>query len=240
MKALSFNKFFTWSLSGHLIFIIALCLYIYFDLDDVIDNSPKSNVYVTVVYDNPPAEVKSIVPINPATTNSNADIKISDNHPKAPLEVNKTEDKKVIPIKTVVNPSVQKTSSEIIKISKEKPKDKKQKTLDPKAILNDSTVAGIGNDGHSEYIASIINMVRPEYIPEDIDTETTMVVKITLKKDMELRSIEVKKYSNHDMYNQSILHNLKAISRFPELPKGAKFKDYKVLIFTFSPKKSDI
>jgi hypothetical protein len=240
MKALSFNKFFTWSLSGHLIFIIALCLYIYFDLDAVIDNYPKSNVYVTVVYDNPPAEVKSIVPINPATTNSNADIKISDNHSKAQLEVNKTEDKKVIPIKTEVNPSVQKTSPEILKISKEKTKDKNQKTLDPKAILNDSTVAGIGNDGHSEYIANIINMVRPEYIPEDIDNETTMVVKITLKKDMELRSIEVKKYSNNDMYNQSILHNLRAISRFPELPKGAKFKDYKVLIFTFSPKKSDV
>jgi len=240
MKALSFNKFFTWSLSGHLIFLIALCLYMFFDLDDVIDNSPKSNVYVTVVYDNPPAEVKSVVPVNPATTNSNADIKISDNHSKAPAEVNKTEDKKVVPIKEAVNTPVQKISPEILKISKEKPKDKNPKTLDPKAILNDSKVESIGNDGHSEYIATIINMVRPDYIPEDIDLETTMVVKITLKKDMELKSVEVKKYSNNDMYNQSILHNLRAISRFPELPKGAKFKDYKVLIFTFSPQKSDI
>jgi hypothetical protein len=220
MTILTLNRFFTWSLFGHILILILLCLYMFFDVD--VDNSPKSNVSVGVVYESPSSIVTASTPINTATNNNNGDIKISDNRPKAPPADKKTAQQKIIPVKQGNNHVLV------------------QKTTDPTTILNDSKVSNIASAGYSEYIASIISIVKPDFIPDDIDMKTTMVVQITLKKNMELESIKVKKYSNNEIYNNNIMNNLHSISRFPQLPEGANFKDYEVLVFTFSPAQSDI
>lgn len=237
MREQSLSRFFTWSISAHIVLLMVVCIYMFFDLDVDLDNSPKSNVSVTVVYDTPAPIVKAVAPVNPATTNAEADIKIADNNPKAAPIESKEINKKAIPIKEL-KPVVNDTKSqEILKFSKEKQKVKdKNPSIDPNKILNDAKTEGLGDNGHSEYIATIVNIVRPEVIPEDIDQETTLVVKIKLKKDMSLKSIEVKKYSSNEQYNQAIIQKLKSIKKFPALPEGAQFKEYKTMVFTFSPK----
>lgn len=237
MREQSLSRFFTWSISAHIVLLMVICIYMFFDLDVDVANSPKSNISVTVVYDTPAPIVKAVAPISPATTNADADIKIADNNPKAAPIENKEINKKAIQIKElklVVNDT---KSQEILKFSKEKQKVKdKNPLIDPNQILNDAKTEGLGDNGPSEYIATIVNLLRPEVIPEDIDQETTLVVKIKLKKDMSLKSIEVKKYSSNEQYNQAIIQKLKSIQKFPALPEGAQFKEYKTMVFTFSPK----
>jgi outer membrane biosynthesis protein TonB len=235
------NQFFTWSFSAHIVLLIAVCLYMFFDLDDDVDASPKSNMSVELVYSNPPPVVSAVAPIVTTNSNSKADVQVSDNvvPPKIPAVESKEVVKPIIPVKVNKVVSVTpKVKPEMVKISKVIPKPadiQKQNTL-VNNILNDAKTEGDGDNGRSEYIATIIDIVRPEYIPEDIDQNTTLVVNVKLNANMSLKSVEVKKYSSNDMYNQAILQKLKSIQHFPNLPDGAKFKDYKVMIFTFSPK----
>ncbi len=222
-----------WSISAHIVLLMVICIYMFFDLDVDVDNSPKSNVSVTVVYDTPAPIVKAVAPVNPATTNAEADIteadiKIADNNPKAAPITSKEINKTVIPIKEKVIP-INKT---VIPI-----KEKVTPIKELKPVINDANKAeGLGENGHSEYIAAIVNLVRPEVIPEDIDLETTLVVQIELNKAMSLKSIEVKQYSSNEQYNQAIIQKLKSLEKFPALPEGAQFKEYKTMVFTFSPK----
>ena len=188
--------------------------------------SPKNNIELAIVYS---SDLEKSTPqlTTPKALANDADIAIagkyihSRNHSQQPAN------------KSIKSQQHQKVNNELLKNANKKVL---KKQLAPMTVISDKN-KNI-NNGQSEYIANIISLVSPDYIPSDINLKTTMVVKISINKDMVIKSIKVIKYSDNDIYNQNILDKLKSIDHFPKLPAQAHFKDYQNLVFTFSPKQS--
>lgn len=229
MKKITFNRCFTYSLGGHTaLVIILLCLL--FNYSKTCLQLPQNNIELSVVYEND-LESNGLVPtIKPNLVVADADIKIASKGVNDKASINKPRPMKTSK-KPVINP--QKNNNNSVKISENNQKLNSKKLSKNTKISDQNKEIG---GGQSEYISNIVAMVSPDYIPDDIDLETTMVVQINLNKDMSVKSVKVKKYSNNEVYNQNIIDKLNSISHFPPLPKEAKFKDYRNLVFTFSPK----
>jgi len=191
-----------------------------------------------------PAPTPSVKPVvnDVATVNNNADIKLKQPEKRPAAAVVEKPIPKVIPVQPKLKPEPQKIQ------------DKKTNKAIANALLSQlgtpthtgtsrgkatgGTKTGTSNSNvliHN-YADLVIERVRPYVdVPEGIDPNTTVIVKVTLLPNMKVYKVELSQASANAFYNNSVQDAIKKVGVFPPLPDGAQFVDFRVLYLTFRP-----
>jgi TonB family protein len=100
--------------------------------------------------------------------------------------------------------------------------------------------AGAANgqpDLKQQYGESIKNRVRPYIVmPDGIKGNPGAVVEVIILPTLEIRSSRILRSSGSPAWDQAVLAALAEVKRFPPLPKGADFADYRRITLNFRPK----
>ncbi|SCK10599.1 energy transducer TonB [Vogesella sp. LIG4] len=94
-------------------------------------------------------------------------------------------------------------------------------------------------DLRAQYIEEVRNRVRPYVmVPDGIVGNPQAVVVVEILPTMEIRpdSLHLLHSSGNGAYDQAVLAALREAHRFPPLPKGAEFTDFRRITLKFRPK----
>lgn len=111
----------------------------------------------------------------------------------------------------------------------------KSQTGSPQGVAGGSAngVAGVS----LQYAQQVSNRVRPYVIlPPDIKGNPEVVLQIEILPSLEVRTVRLQKSSGNAAYDQAVQDAVREMRRFPPLPKGAAFTDYRRITMSFRPK----
>lgn len=92
-------------------------------------------------------------------------------------------------------------------------------------------------DQKQQYGEAIKNRVRPYIvIPDGIKGNPEASVEVIILPTLEIRSTRILRSSGSPAWDQAVLAALAEVRRFPPLPKGADFADYRRITLNFRPK----
>ncbi len=92
-------------------------------------------------------------------------------------------------------------------------------------------------DQKLQYGEAIKNRVRPYIvIPDGIKGNPEASVEVIILPTLEIRSTRILRSSGSAAWDQAVLAALAEVRRFPPLPKGADFADYRRITLNFRPK----
>lgn len=92
-------------------------------------------------------------------------------------------------------------------------------------------------DLKQQYGESVRNRVRPYVVlPDGIKGNPEAVVEVIILPTLEIRSSRILRSSGSSAWDQAVLAALAEVKRFPPLPKGAEFADYRRITLNFRPK----
>ncbi len=92
-------------------------------------------------------------------------------------------------------------------------------------------------DLKQQYGESVRNRVRPYVVlPDGIKGNPEAVVEVIILPTLEIRSSRILRSSGSPAWDQAVLAALAEVKRFPPLPKGAEFADYRRITLNFRPK----
>lgn len=92
-------------------------------------------------------------------------------------------------------------------------------------------------DLKQQYGEAIKNRVRPYIvIPDGIKGNPEASVEVIILPTLEIRSTRILRSSGSPAWDQAVLAALAEVRRFPPLPKGADFADYRRITLNFRPK----
>ena len=92
-------------------------------------------------------------------------------------------------------------------------------------------------DLKQQYGESVRNRVRPYVVlPDGIKGNPEAVVEVIILPTLEIRSSRILRSSGSPAWDQAVLAALAEVKRFPPLPKGADFADYRRITLNFRPK----
>ncbi|WP_304956709.1 energy transducer TonB [Vogesella sp. XCS3] len=92
-------------------------------------------------------------------------------------------------------------------------------------------------DQKQQYGEAIKNRVRPYIvIPDGIKGNPEASVEVIILPTLEIRSTRILRSSGSAAWDQAVLAALAEVRRFPPLPKGADFADYRRITLNFRPK----
>lgn len=98
------------------------------------------------------------------------------------------------------------------------------------------SVTGVA-DLRAQYIEAVRNRIRPYVmVPDGISGNPQAVVEVEILPTMEIRSSRLLRSSGNSGYDQAVLTALREARRFPALPKGAEFADFRRITLNFRPK----
>ncbi|MFN4236410.1 MAG: energy transducer TonB [Vogesella sp.] len=99
---------------------------------------------------------------------------------------------------------------------------------------------GVANgqlDLKQQYGEAVRNRVRPYVVlPDGIKGNPEAVVEVIILPTLEIRSSRILRSSGSPAWDQAVLAALAEVKRFPPLPKGAEFADYRRITLHFRPK----
>ncbi|MBX9597438.1 MAG: TonB C-terminal domain-containing protein [Burkholderiales bacterium] len=88
----------------------------------------------------------------------------------------------------------------------------------------------------NNYADLIINTVKPfVVIPEDVDVRASATIRVEFNPTLDIKSVKLTKSSGNSSYDKNIESAIWAVKKFPPLPNGANFVDYRVIQLTFRP-----
>lgn len=88
-----------------------------------------------------------------------------------------------------------------------------------------------------QYAEAVRNRVRPYIvIPDGIKGNPEAVIEVIILPTLEIRSTRVLRSSGSPAWDQAVLAALAEVRRFPALPKGAEFTDYRRITLNFRPR----
>lgn len=92
-------------------------------------------------------------------------------------------------------------------------------------------------DLKQQYGEAIKNRVRPYIVlPDGIKGNPEASVEVIILPTLEIRSTRILRSSGSPAWDQAVLAALAEVRRFPPLPKGADFTDYRRITLNFRPK----
>ncbi|MEQ6291082.1 energy transducer TonB [Vogesella sp. GCM10023246] len=92
-------------------------------------------------------------------------------------------------------------------------------------------------DLRAQYIDAVRNRIRPYVmVPDGISGNPEAVVEVEILPTLEIRSSRLLRSSGNSGYDQAVLTALREARRFPPLPKGAEFADFRRITLKFRPK----
>jgi TonB family protein len=92
-------------------------------------------------------------------------------------------------------------------------------------------------DLKQQYGESVRNRVRPYVVmPDGIKGNPEAVVEVIILPTLEIRSSRILRSSGSPAWDQAVLAALAEVKRFPPLPKGVDFADYRRITLNFRPK----
>ncbi|MDC7703120.1 cell envelope integrity protein TolA [Vogesella indigofera] len=102
-------------------------------------------------------------------------------------------------------------------------------------------VAGGGSHGVADakalYAQTLSNRVRPYVaIPDALRGNPEVVLQIEILPSLEVRQIRLLRSSGNPQYDEAVQAAVREMRRFPPLPKGAAFADYRRVTMSFRPK----
>lgn len=102
-------------------------------------------------------------------------------------------------------------------------------------------VAGGSSHGVADakvlYAQTLSNRVRPYVtIPDALKGNPEVVLQIEILPSLEVRQIRLLRSSGNPQYDEAVQAAVREMRRFPPLPKGAAFADYRRVTMSFRPK----
>lgn len=102
-------------------------------------------------------------------------------------------------------------------------------------------VAGGSSNGVADakalYAQTLSNRVRPYVvIPDGLKGNPEVVLQIEILPSLEVRQIRLLRSSGNPQYDEAVQAAVREMRRFPPLPKGAAFADYRRVTMSFRPK----
>lgn len=102
-------------------------------------------------------------------------------------------------------------------------------------------VAGGSSNGVADakalYAQTLRNRVRPYVIiPDSVKGNPAVVLEIDILPSLDVRSLRLVRSSGNKQYDDAVQQAVRDMGRFPPLPKGADFTDYRRVTMTFRPK----
>lgn len=92
-------------------------------------------------------------------------------------------------------------------------------------------------DARARYAQTVSNRVRPYVgIPDGLKGNPEVILQIDILPSLEVRSIKLLRSSGNNQYDEAVQQAVRDMRRFPPLPKGAEFADYRRVTMTFRPK----
>ncbi|MFC3532584.1 energy transducer TonB [Vogesella facilis] len=92
-------------------------------------------------------------------------------------------------------------------------------------------------DLRAQYVDAVRNRIRPYVmLPDGINGNPEAVVEVEILPTLEIRSSRLLRSSGNSGYDQAVLAALREARRFPPLPKGAEFADFRRITLKFRPK----
>ncbi|WP_174873702.1 energy transducer TonB [Vogesella oryzae] len=92
-------------------------------------------------------------------------------------------------------------------------------------------------DLRAQYVDAVRNRIRPYVmVPDGIAGNPEAVVEVEILPTLEIRSSRLLRSSGVAGYDQAVLAALRDARRFPPLPKGADFADFRRITLKFRPK----
>lgn len=86
----------------------------------------------------------------------------------------------------------------------------------------------------NNYADLVINLVRPHVvIPDNVENKLVAIVKVVLLPNMNVYSAKIMKSSGNIVYDNNVINAINIVKKFPDIPKGDKWLDYRVLNLTF-------
>jgi TonB family protein len=239
-----FNKAFSYTLSL-LIHVTLFLIFIFYKNAKFILPSQSDGVTVNVIS---PQEIKRDIVIKNIVLQNNSKVE-----PILDAEVKLKSDKLVI--KKILNnkDKVESKKSNVVSVVKEHKQkivanDKKeynQKIADDLlSDLNGKSIAkniggnrlGSGDNKVkiNNYADQVINLVRPHVIiPDGVDIKLITMVKVILLPNMNVYNIKIVKSSGNLIYDNNVINAINIVKKFPNIPEGDNWLDYRVLNLTF-------
>jgi len=92
-------------------------------------------------------------------------------------------------------------------------------------------------DAKALYAQTLSNRVRPYVvIPDALKGNPEVVLQIEILPSLEVRQIRLLRSSGNPQYDEAVQAAVREMRRFPPLPKGAAFADYRRVTMSFRPK----
>jgi len=92
-------------------------------------------------------------------------------------------------------------------------------------------------DAKALYAQTLSNRVRPYVlIPDGLKGNPEVVLQIEILPSLEVRQIRLLRSSGNPQYDEAVQAAVREMRRFPPLPKGAAFADYRRVTMSFRPK----
>ncbi|MCQ4144060.1 cell envelope integrity protein TolA [Vogesella sp. AC12] len=92
-------------------------------------------------------------------------------------------------------------------------------------------------DAKALYAQTLSNRVRPYVlIPDTLKGNPEVVLQIEILPSLEVRQIRLLRSSGNSLYDEAVQAAVREMRRFPPLPKGAAFADYRRVTMSFRPK----
>jgi colicin import membrane protein len=89
----------------------------------------------------------------------------------------------------------------------------------------------------ANYADSVINLVRPHVIiPDNLDTKLITIVKVIILPNMDVYAVKVIKSSGNLIYDSNVVDAIKIVKKFPNIPDGENWINYRVINLTFKSK----
>lgn len=102
-----------------------------------------------------------------------------------------------------------------------------------------STSNSIGNGNtlsKNDYAKAVIEQIKPYVIiPENVNPRSMVIVEVILLPNMQIYNINIIKPSGNIEYDNNVQEAIKRLKVFPEIPKNAKWVDYRRIVLIFRP-----
>lgn len=200
------------------------------------------------VQDNPVADVKVLAgkpaskPLPPETKPAEKAPSLAKSKPEPakPAPTPPVKSASSVPAKPAANakPAAMKTDDLLAELDALPPGPGQGKVSQAGAKTGAKTGAANGlPDQKQQYGEAIKNRVRPYIvIPDGIKGNPEASVEVIILPTLEIRSTRILRSSGSAAWDQAVLAALADVRRFPPLPKGADFADYRRITLNFRPK----
>jgi TonB family protein len=97
-----------------------------------------------------------------------------------------------------------------------------------------SNGGGIDKVKMNNYADLVINQVRPHVvIPDGLEVKLITIVRVVLLPNMDVYEVKIIKSSGNLTYDNNVISAIKIVKRFPNIPNGENWIDYRVINLTF-------